>query len=254
MPSPFPGMDPYLEGSYWSPLHHSLAEEILRQLAPRLRPRYVALPEERFVVEIQDTRSNIYPDGGVTSSEVAEPGADARRAPLKLATIVPSPVPLVTVEIRSTDERRLVTAIEILSPTNKRGDGRREYLSKRQKVLRSSAHLVEIDLLRRGTRVPMERDLPAAPYFVFLGRAHDRPMVDVWPVALDEPLPTIPIPLLDGEPEILLDLQEALDHIYDLRGFDLLIDYSRPPEVALDPAEAEQARRILDRAALPQSA
>lgn len=243
MPSPFPGMDPYLEGSFWSPLHHSLAEEILRQLAPRLRPRYVALPEERFVVEIQDARSHIYPDGGVTSSEVAEPGG--HRLPLQLATVVPSPVPLVTVEIRSTDQRQLVTTIEIVSPTNKRGDGRREYLGKRQKVLRSSAHLVEIDLLRRGTRVPMEHPLPKAPYFVLVGRAGDRPMVDVWPVAFDQPLPTVPIPLRDGEPEIPLDLQEAFDRVYDLRGFDLLIDYTRPPEVGLDAIEAEQASRIL---------
>ncbi len=247
MPSPFPGMDPYLEGSLWSPLHHSLAEEILRQLAPRLRPRYVALPEERFVVEFQDTRSDVYPDGAVSPSEIAEPGA--RRTPLKLATIVPTPVPLVTVAIRAADGRQLVTAIEILSPANKRGDGRREYLTKRQKVLRSSAHLVEIDLLRRGSRVPMERELPPAPYFVISSRAAERPMVDVWPVALDEPLPTIPIPLSDGEPDVDLDLQEAFDHVYDLRGFDLLIDYSRPPEIALDPQEAEQARRILELAA-----
>ena len=97
MPSPFPGMDPYLEGSFWSPVHHSLAEEILRLLAPRLRPRYVALPEERFVVEIQETRSDIYPDGGVTPSEIAEVGAE--RQPLRMPTIIPSPVPLVTVQV-----------------------------------------------------------------------------------------------------------------------------------------------------------
>ncbi len=200
MPSPFPGMDPYLEGSFWSPVHHSLAEEILRQLAPRLRPRYVALPEERFVVEIQDTRSDIYPDGAVAPSEIAEPGA--ARTPLKLATIIPSPVPLVTVEILSADGRRLVTAIEILSPANKSGEGRREYLAKRQKILRSSSHLVEIDLLRRGTRVPMQQDLPRADYFVFVSRAEDRPMIDVWPVMLEQSLPVIPVPLLPGDADV----------------------------------------------------
>ncbi len=244
MPSPFPGMDPYLEGSFWSPVHHSLAEEILRQLAPRLRPRYVALPEERFVIEIQDTRSDIYPDGAVAPSEIAEGGA--ARQPLRLQTVIPSPVPLVTVEIHSTDGRRLVTAIEILSPANKSGDGRREYLTKRQKILRSSAHLVEIDLLRRGARVPMEEDLPAAPYFVFVSRAEDRPTIDVWPIQLHEALPTVQVPLLPGDPEVALDLQEAFSNIYDLRGFDLLLDYGKPPEVPLNPDESRWARGILD--------
>ncbi len=210
MPSPFPGMDPYLEGSFWSPVHHSLAEEILRQLAPRLRPRYVALPEERFVVEI------------------------------------PSPVPLVTVEIHSTDGRRLVTAIEILSPANKSGDGRREYLTKRQKILRSSAHLVEIDLLRRGARVPMEEDLPAAPYFVFVSRAEERPTIDVWPIQLPEALPTVQVPLLPGDSDLELDLQQAFQNIYDLRGFDLLLDYGKLPEVPLEPEDSRWARRFLD--------
>lgn len=249
MPSPFPGMDPYLEGSYWSPVHHSLAEEILRQLAPRLRPRYVALPEERFVVEIQDTRSDIYPDGAVAPSEIAEVGAERR--PLRMPTIIPAPVPLVTVEIRSTDGRRLVTAIEILSPANKSGEGRREYLAKRQKILRSSAHLVEIDLLRRGQRVPMQQELPAASYFVFVSRAEDRPMVDVWPVTLRQSLPTIAVPLLEGDSDLDLDLQQAFDNIYDLRGFDLLLDYHEPPEVPLSPADADWARGIVDTAVPP---
>ncbi len=243
MASPFPGMDPYLEGSFWSPVHHSLAEEILRQLAPRLRPRYVALPEERFVVEIQDTRSDIYPDGAVAPSEIAEPGAE--RAPLKLATVVPSPVPLVTVEILSTDGRQLVAAIEILSPANKSGEGRREYLTKRQKVLRSSAHLVEIDLLRRGARVPMQRDLPEADYFVFVSRAEERPMIDVWPIALEQSLPIIPVPLSAGDTDVELDLQKALDNVYDLRGFDLVLDYRWPPETPLGPAAADWARGML---------
>ncbi len=243
MPSPFPGMDPYLEGSFWSPLHHSLAEEILRQLGPRLRPRYVALPEERFVVEIQDTRSDIYPDGAVAPSEIAEPGAE--RLPLKLPTIIPAPVPLVTVEIRSTDGRRLVTAIEILSPANQSGGSRREYLAKRQKILRSSAHLIEIDLLRRGARVPMQQELPPAPYFVLVSRAEDRPMTDVWPIALDERLPTITVPLFGGDADVRLDLQQAFDNVYDLRGFDLLMDYDQPPEVPFDAAEAERAQEVL---------
>src|SRR5207237_2291550 len=141
MPSPFPGMDPYLEGSLWMTVHAQLSAEIARQLAPKLRPKYLAWTTERCVREI--------PEG------IA--------------------VPHVTVEIRDAANRQLVTAIEVLSPTNKRGEGRSEYLAKRQRLLLSTAHLMEIDLLRQGQRVPMQQPLPPAPYFILLSRTENRP-------------------------------------------------------------------------------
>src|SRR5207248_10336320 len=101
-------------------------------------------------------------------------GATAIAAPLQLSTVVPEKVPQVTVEIRDTANRQLVTAIEVLSPTNKRGDGRMEYITRRQRFLLSSAHLMEIDLLRTGQRVPMRDPLPPAAYFVLLNRAERR--------------------------------------------------------------------------------
>ena len=75
--------------------------------------------------------------------------------PLRVATVMPELIPHVTVEIHDTAGRRLVTAIEVLSPTDKRGDGREEYLAKRRRTLLSTAHLLEVDLLRSGSRVPM---------------------------------------------------------------------------------------------------
>ena len=140
MPSPFPGMDPYLEGDLWTTVHAQLAAEVTRQLVPKLRPRYVPLTQQRFIL-----------------------------------------VPHSWVEIRDTMNRRLVTAIEFMSPTNKRGNGRKEYLRKRLKLLRSTAHLLEIDLLRPGRRVPMREPLPGSAYFVFLSRAGHRPKTEVWP-------------------------------------------------------------------------
>jgi hypothetical protein len=244
MPSPFPGMDPYLEGSHWVDVHSQLCAEIARQLAPRLRPRYVALTNKRFILDTPEDVAiaprSVYPDTGVTQVSTAilpQTPAGASEAPLHLATVMPERVPQVSVEIRDTAQRRLVTAIEVLSPVNKRGQGRAEYLRKRRGVLLSDAHLIEIDLLRQGRRVPMRQALPSVPYFVLVGRAEKRPIVDVWPIALDQPLPSIPIPLLLGDADTFLDLQHALTTVYDLIGYDLVVDYQRPPEVAL-PLEA----------------
>lgn len=257
MPSPFPGMDPYLEGALWTTLHHGLGTEIVRQLAPKLRPNYIALPVERFVMEVSPgvsvTTASVYPDvGGVKAQPqpADRPKAATISAPLRLATIVPEAVPHVSVEIRDTSQRRLVTVIEILPPTNKRGAGNQEYLAKRQRLLLSTVHLLEIDLLRMGERVPMQQPLPDAPYFVLLSRAEERPMTEVWPIALDQALSTVPVPLLPGDDDILLDLQAAFTAAYDLPGYDLIIDYTQPPDVPFTEGEAEWVERHLHQAGL----
>ncbi len=252
MPSPFPGMDPYLEGSLWTTFHAQLAAEIARQLAPKLRPKYVALTTERFVIDILEdfevTRASVYPDVAVAESKtgrvIRESALTADVVPLRLATIIPTPVPHFSVEVRDVANRELVTAIEILAPANNHGEGRREYVAKRQRLLMSAAHLMEIDLLRSGQRVPMQQPLPNAPYFVLLSRFSTRPIVEVWPIALDQSLPTAPVPLLNGNPDVLLDLQLAFNSIYDLLGYDLLIDYARPPDT---PLEGEEATWVSER-------
>jgi hypothetical protein len=106
---------------------------------------------------------------------------------------------------------------------------------KRRRILRSPAHLVEIDLLRKRHRIPMERDLPPAPYYAYVGRHEIRPDTDVWPIPMDRPLPQVPIPLLPRDADVMLDLQQALGAIYDLSDYGLEIDYIRPPEVSLTP-------------------
>ena len=252
MSSPFPGMDPYLEGPLWTSVHTQLSVELARQLSPMLRPKYVARTPKRFVIATAEDEDDIivstadaYPDVSVVrTNEDATPFGSAAfdSSPLQLATVMPSAIPHVTVEIRDVAHQQLVTAIEVLSPTNKRGRGREEYIERRERFLLSSAHLIEIDLLRSGQRVPMQRSLPAAPYFVFLSRAKRRPMVDVWRIGLSEVLPTIPVPLLNGDVDVPLDLQRAMTRVYDEFNYDLDIDYGRPPHVALADIDAAWAR------------
>ncbi|NJK80652.1 MAG: DUF4058 family protein [Chloroflexaceae bacterium] len=252
MPSPFPGMNPYLEGNEWTSVHTALALALARQLAPLLSPRYIVRPEQRFIAEsMQDiaiVSRTLYPDvliaardEAVGTAAVAMPST----APLQLATVIPDEEPQITLEIRDAAHRVLVTAIEVLSLSNKRSEGYGEYVEKRTRILRSRVHLLEIDLLRRGVRVPMREALPDAPYFVLLSRAERRPLTEVWPVALHDRLPRIPVPLLPGDADVPLDLQVALDTVYDELRYDLSIDYTQPPDVPLDGDDARWVAKLV---------
>jgi hypothetical protein len=113
--------------------------------------------------------------------------------------------------------------------------------------LLSTAHLLEIDLLRQGQRVPMQKPLPSTSYFIFLSRAEKRPLTEIWPISLKEPLPVVPIPLLPGDADVALDVQQVFTTTYDLLGYDLALDYTQSPELPLpkeDMAWAEVLLRV----------
>jgi len=244
-------MDPYLEGPSWMSFHGQLIAEIARQLAPRLRPKYVALMDERVIWDARE--DDIWIDAVEAKPDVAV--IDSGRggtlagatltAPLTMATVMPMPVTHRSVEIRDVAHRQLVCAIEVLSPVNKRGRSREKYLLKRGRILQSSAHLIEIDLLRAGKRVPMEKPLPDFPYFAFVSRAQKRPDVGVWPIRLVDRLPGIPVPLLKDDADVELDIQAAVSTVYDSLGYDLILDYHKPPAVALDAEDAQWAKECL---------
>lgn len=147
----------------------------------------------------------------------------------------------------------LVTAIEILSPVNKRPghEAFAAYRRKRRDLLRSSVHLLEIDLLRAGRRPPLVTPLPDAPYFVFLSRSDQRPRVEIWPLKLQDPIPVLPVPLLEPDPDVPLDLGRAIRIIYDRAAYDLRIDYSQPPpKPDLPPEDARWVAVCLQSAGL----
>jgi hypothetical protein len=245
-------MDPYLEGEMWQEFHDRLANQISVQLLPMLRPKYVALLAKRYafghsafgIVDIPAEQRVIYPDVHVVTpheSAAHQPGPTATLAPpsVELASPVPEEVPLLSVEIRDVAQRRLVTIIELLSPVNKRGDGAREYAERRGELLRTSTHLLEIDLLRQGSRIELLGTPPPAPYYVYLSRSERRPATQVWAVALRQPLPVVPVPLLPPDPDVALDLQAAVEACFALVGYEQLLDYRAPlppPELSAEDA------------------
>lgn len=251
MPNPFPGMDPYLEGDLWPSVHADLTSEIVRQLSPQIQPKYVAITTRRIVMarpdEIEIWSPHRLPDIAVLDanrSGILTAGVTAM-APLVIDMPEPEPIPLRSIELRDTAQNRLVTAIEVLSPTNKRGEGAGEYAAKRTSILQSRAHLMEIDLLRVGARFPLLGPLPSVSYFVFLSRADRRPRIEVWPIPMDQPLPKVPVPLLDADPDVVLDLQAALRTIYDIVRYDLLINYANAPAVPFTPEQSAWANDLL---------
>jgi hypothetical protein len=232
-------MDPYIEHpNVWSDFHSDLAGEIRAQLNPKIQPRYVArlVPLVTYdLVEVAQTRG-IRPDVAVWQSDASQTSSGGVAvaippAPAESAVVIEMPLRLLSIEIHLVETLELVTAIEILSPVNKRPghEAHASYLRKRRELLRSEAHLMEIDLLRGGVRPPLERPVPTAPYYVVLSRVDRRPHVAVWPIQLQDDLPLLPVPLLEPDPDVPLDLAAVVADVYERGGYASIIDYTMPP-------------------------
>lgn len=238
MASPFPGMDPYLEGDLWQEFHDRLANQISVQLLPLLGPKYVALLAKRYVfdrpslgvLDLPPEQRIIYPDAHVVQlREQAVVYAAISTPTIEMNSPMDENVPVLSLEIRDVAQRRLVTVIEILSPFNKRGDGAQEYVKRRNDLMHTRTHLLEIDLVRRGRRIPLEGHMPIAPYYVFLSRFTRRPVTEVWAIPLRDRLPVVPVPLLPPDEDVALDLQAAVNACFELVGYERLINYKEPP-------------------------
>ena len=262
MPSPFPGMDPYLEGYLWPDVHNALAAKLRQLLTPLLRPRYTARLAI-YMVENLAPESEIgimYPDVEVLLSDQASTPSPSRQgrtsdgelsraldipAPLTLPVLQPVDIRIVNVEIRDTAHNRLVTCLEILSPVNKREPGLTVYRQKRQRLYQAGVHLIELDFVRRGTRPCAHPRIPDVPYVITVIRAHTG-FMDIWPLALRDTLPIIPVPLRSPDAEVPLDLPLALTSIYDEAAYDLSIDYSQsPPSPAFSEADTQWMHALL---------
>jgi hypothetical protein len=243
MPSPFPGMNPYLEqASVWHSFHEQFPAYCQEELTAQVRPKYfVKLDVNIYIHELPESQRFLAGRPDVTIGRGASDlpsGATAALAAPVIGRLGPA-VDVINeafVEIHERESRRVVTVIELLSPTNKwPGVDRETYLAKRLRYAHSNVHLVEIDLLRGGPRMPVE-GLPVCDYCVMVSPAEDRPQVGLWPLILREALPTIPIPLLGGDRPAELDLQALLHRLYDAGGYEDYI-YSGSPEPPLSAAD-----------------
>jgi hypothetical protein len=244
-------MNPYLEQpDAWENFHDKLILHSQTLLAEQLDPRYIVKTDERlYIHELGAEERGFLGRGDVTlgTGRVAQAaGAAVAGLPApafaRLPAVDVERIPFI--EIRDRRNRQLITVIELLSPSNKKpGPDRDQYLLKRQEILASPVHFVEIDLLRGWERMPVE-DAQPSTYRIIVSRSEERPRVGIWPIHLADPLPTIPIPLREGEPPARLELQAALHHVYDAARYRTYI-YDGGPEPPLTEEESKWARSVL---------
>ena len=212
MPSPFPGMDPYLEyPSAWTNIHHRLITAIADSLAPQLLPKYQVLIEERIdQVESEDSTLIGY------------------------------------LEVREIATGQVITVIEVLSPVNKRpGKGRIDYENKRAMVFNSSSNMVEIDLLRSGQPMAEQDIKPRSDYRILVSAEEKRPQADLYYFNMQDLIPCFPLPLRSEDACPRVDLRSLLDGIYDRSGYGFVIDYSQPPTPPLSDDDFAWVRQWL---------
>jgi Protein of unknown function (DUF4058) len=256
MASPFPGMNPYLEHpEMWSEVHHMLISILAEILTPQLLPTYRAAIDKR-VYYISGEDALLVGISDVTIDQRSRSGARANPTGTAVAILPSTPttvqLPMTIevregyLEIREVASLEVITVIELLSPANKRsGKGRVVYEEKRQQILSSPAHLIEIDLLRDGSPMPLLGNPSPADYRIMVSRRNVRPQADLYRFNVRDRIPSFPLPLRSGDLEPVVDLQNALLEVYNRLSYDLIVDYNRPPFPPLNDDDSAWANDLL---------
>jgi hypothetical protein len=261
MPSPFPGMDPYLEDrDDWPDFHHRLIYNIAEALQPQLSPRYFARIEKRIYLAEDDEL--IVPD--VLVAWKPRTAVRSGRSGVAVAVLEPDE-PLRApralehresyIEIRVPRSSEVVTVIEVLSPSNKRGQGGEFYRARQNEVLAAGQNLVEIDLLRAGSHTiagPRAEQTRAGRWdcVVSVVRYLKPTIADLYPFSLRDRLPRVAVPLQGQDADVILDLPSAFNRSHDGACYLDYLDYSPPPPVPLREEDAAWADALLREAGL----
>lgn len=249
MVTPLPGMNPYLESpELWSEVHSRLIVAIADEIAPPLRPHYyVAVEKRTYMAEPEDSVLVGIPDVSVFSKSKANRQMESSTQTAVMSSVsepLHVTIPLMEevqeryLEIREVKTGAVIATVEVLSPKNKRaGEGRTAYLRKRQSVLTSMTHLIEIDLLRTGKPMPIQGTIPESDYRILISRGDRRPSGSLYAFNVRDAIPNFLLPLKDGDVEPLVNLESILNGVYDRAGFDLRIDYGQPAQPPLSESD-----------------
>jgi Protein of unknown function (DUF4058) len=244
MPSPFPGMNPYLEyPAFWSSFHTRLLVAIADALAPDLRPKYYIEVETRTYQDLDDNEDELLigiPDAAVLSASSLNPSTEniqldpgstlTQKRPQPITLPMPVTVKERYLEVRELGSDAVITVIEVLSPKNKqKGMGRTIYERKRGRILSSLSHLIEIDLLRGHSAMTMLGAVQPTNYRIIVSRSSQRPKADLYGFNLQEPIPSFPLPLKPEDEEPIINLQTIVEGVCERASYNERIDYRQPP-------------------------
>lgn len=247
MPSPFPGMNPFLENSdVWQDFHDSMIPAIRDVLASLVSADFVVKIEEHLYIHKRSTT----PRPRILMKPIDVPQRICNTETTKLESPAWAMLPPIEfeqyrfLEIRDRATKELITILEMISPLTKQpSSGREQYLGFRGKHLHGAANFVEIDLIRSWERMPIV-EVIECDYAIMVSRAIDRPRVNYWPLSLRDPLPAIPIPLRPPFDPVQLDLQSIIHEVYDRAKYKTYI-YEETPEPPLNPADAAWAQSLI---------
>ena len=255
MPSPFPGMDPWLERpTLWPGVHVNLIISLQRALAPLIAPRYYVEVGQRAIFSVFPPAPQfIYPDVSVFEDRQSHQPLQAETAVLAEPIIVALPnrekVYEDYLKIVETATHRVITVIAILSWSNKQpGRDRKAYEAKRRRIFQTETNLVEIDLLRAGQPMPFVFSQPnghLTHYRVLIKRGDNEWQAYLYPFSIQDAIPIFPLPLQPGDSEPAVRLGEILNETYDVLRYASRLDYNQTPEPRLSDAEAQWAAEIL---------
>jgi len=217
MPSPFPGMDPFLEeDKLWPVFQHHFVASLFQILLPNLIDRYRARVGQRcYVTEMP-----------LFTSIIREQHSEE------------------FIEVRQRSDNRLVTLVDVVSPTNKlKTEGRAAYLERRRDARMQNASIVEIDLVMQGEpMLDYSRDgLPEWDYAITVTRCAQPERYEIYTSTLQKRLPRFKLPLAADDRDTVVDLQAAFARCYDQSGLGAQVDYQKPPTCVTE----EEDRRWL---------
>ena len=248
MPSPFPGMDPYLESpEHWSDFHHRFIDALSEAIADRLPEGYFARIDEHVVIIDPDySKPRLFKPDVLMGRDPSSGGGGGSAAAVEI-DLEPEILENVEqldlqtqgfIEIVRLPTLEPVTVVEVLSPANKNG-GRGQYLEKRELVLRKRIGLVELDLLREGRAPALSRPLPAGDYYAYISRCDREGKCEVYHWGIRRRLPTLPFPLHPPDADVRVDLQSVFQTTYERGRYGRMIDYRQPPAPPFGPSDAE---------------
>jgi hypothetical protein len=251
-------MDPYLESpKHWSDFHTRFIGALSEVISDHVPEHYYARLGEDVVMIQQELpgRQGREPDVlvGRDPSRSGTPTGSAVMGGLRIQPAHLGNIEFLDphrenyIELLRMPDQEVVAVIELLSPTNKSGDGRGFYLEKRQQYLRQKVHIIEIDLIRAGKRLQFDGPLPLGDYYAFVSRGDRRPICDVYAWTVRDALPTIPIPLSPPDADTEVELGEAFKLAYQRGRYERMVRYkqaSPPPSFSQSDAEwvAERVR------------